>query len=124
MPHDAKSILTEARALIADPEHWTQESLAIQDTGAETTPTSEFAYAWCALGALQRVSDDDDDNTPRVSAADMLADAASQILNGRNCVTKGNPIVQLNDDEHGVFDTPEETHAAVIRAFDLAISAA
>jgi len=47
--------LKAARALIADPSHWTQGALARNARGNRVRPWSEHAVRWCAEGASIRV---------------------------------------------------------------------
>jgi hypothetical protein len=48
-------ILKAARALIEDPERWTQHEYAVKGDGSGTFSLDVDARQWCATGALQRV---------------------------------------------------------------------
>jgi hypothetical protein len=48
---DAVEVLTQARALIAEPEHWTQHRIAIYAVD-DTERILKTARAWCAWGAV------------------------------------------------------------------------
>ncbi len=47
-------LLTSARNLIADPEHWTQRAFARDGFGNSIGPTADSACSWCSLGALTK----------------------------------------------------------------------
>ena len=47
--------LRAARALISNPDNWTQGKFARDWTGKETTPSATDAFCWCAVGALEKV---------------------------------------------------------------------
>ncbi len=47
--------LKAARALIEDPERWTQGAFARDAEGHSTPPCSPDAVCWCATGALRQV---------------------------------------------------------------------
>lgn len=49
-------MLRTARALITDPTHWTQHSLACDRHGCAVQPHHPSAQAFCAYGALLRIS--------------------------------------------------------------------
>jgi len=44
--------LRKARALLENPEHWTTGAFARDINGDMVTPSSGYAVAWCAEGAL------------------------------------------------------------------------
>lgn len=47
--------LIAARALIADPKHWTRKTGARDRNGAAVPPCLPEACSFCAIGALDRV---------------------------------------------------------------------
>jgi hypothetical protein len=49
-------VLTEARALIADPKHWTTRAYARGKDRIEVRPNAPEADCWCAVGALAKAS--------------------------------------------------------------------
>src|SRR5262245_33580029 len=49
-------IVARARELVSDPNHWTQGDLAVFKDGRTAEPTHPDAYAFCAVGALQRAA--------------------------------------------------------------------
>src|SRR5690349_9172155 len=53
-----KEVLIQARELIADPERWTQGTVARIKYGEDRMPTDEDACQFCAIGALARVAPD------------------------------------------------------------------
>lgn len=117
-----KQILKEARALITDPEHWTQGDHAIENTGASIDPLNEAAYAWCADGALCRVLNRQPEfingYAPYKMACAALDAALARVvpLDG-----KSTSLVALNDAEIEGIETAEACHAAVLSVFDDAI---
>jgi hypothetical protein len=56
MPMDAmtRQILEQARALLTDPDRWTQRSAARTATGMVCDTKSRQAVCWCAVGAIDR----------------------------------------------------------------------
>jgi hypothetical protein len=107
--------LRAARALIADPKHWTKGVLAkpSKHAGYACSPTDERAGAWCAIGALARV-----DGPYEVEALITLAtagfpdgDTISSAMRARDY------IVEFNDDDG-------RRHRDIMRLFDRAIARA
>jgi hypothetical protein len=49
-----KQVLITARALIADPTHWTRSFLACNAAGRPVHWCDPSATAWCAMGAIYR----------------------------------------------------------------------
>lgn len=98
-------ILRAARALIADPLHWTTASMARDERGVPTYPRSRHAVCWCALGALaqQHYS-----LTTANAENEALCVAALELFGTR-------AIGSIND-RHG--------HAAVLAVYDAAIAKA
>lgn len=93
-------VLQKARDLIADESRWTHGYFARDEHGFEVEAIEPSACKWCAIGAVYRVLDFDDDGgmAPMPEAAYALP---------RN-------IVDIND---------RGDHAAVLAAFDEAIAA-
>lgn len=120
MDRAVTDVLKEARALISDPEHWTQGSAAIENTGAECLPTDPDAYAFCGLGAILHVLGVSEEDDLTRAAHARLCEALWEIeprLPGYH-----KHFVDLNDDAFGLFEGGlEDNHAAVLRAFDAAI---
>ena len=94
-------VLKAARALIADPERWTQAAFARTEQGKVVKPWSPSASCWCATGALWKV----------VGATEerLFADAKDALYFG----TYQRHIAEANDDND---------HAYIIRRFDKAIA--
>lgn len=115
-----REVLIAARALIADPEHWTQSAYAIENTGSEVYPQESNAYAFCSVGALVRVSGAylDDDGRMHTNVvydechADLSRSAQSLFGNGN--------VVAINDGE--MSDDPARAHKDVLAMFDKAIA--
>ena len=53
-----KQVLINARALIADPAHWTSRSLARTADGHHVDWYDHSATKWCAVGAIYRAAYD------------------------------------------------------------------
>ena len=101
-PHQ---LLIEARALIADPKHWTQETLARDVHGNElSNPASGRAVCWCAHGAIDKVSLDRAPYGVIMTAKVRLERFAHE----RDYAS----LADMND---------RGDHALVLRAFDTAI---
>jgi hypothetical protein len=115
-----KDILIAARAKIASPDTWTQHVLA-RDTNDNSHPDSHSyakyihweglngrdpqACKFCAVGAVQAVTTDD--NTEFYRVRNALDKAAKQLFGTHN-------IAEVNDGDHG--------HAAVLQCYDHAIN--
>ena len=53
-----KQVLINARALIADPAHWTRSVLACTAAGNAVAWHDPSAAKWCAIGAIYRAAYD------------------------------------------------------------------
>ncbi len=91
-----KELLEEARAKIAEPEHWCKDAYW-RDTRGEPTPVN-VAVSYCAMGAL-------------LSQQTYDLGRASQLL--AECAERD--IVEFNDDE-------KTTHVQILAVFDCAIA--
>lgn len=121
---NTKQALSQARALIENPEHWTQGEAAIENTGAACSPHSLDAYAFCASGAMQRAAGD---THVRLLCVRAMTLAAHTLFPGVNSAV---PFIGINDGDYGIPDdvtTDAEfeaaAHANILRLFDHAISA-
>src|SRR5713226_9583605 len=54
-----RQVLTEAWQKISDRNHWVQGMSARDKRGNQVSVTDTSAIAWCAIGALEVVVDDD-----------------------------------------------------------------
>ncbi len=50
-------VLLAARELLAAPNGWTKEAFARTKKGSATSPMSRMATCFCALGAIERITD-------------------------------------------------------------------
>ena len=98
-------VLKEARELIADEKRWCRGFLAIDASGRRVDSLSKKAAQWCALGALERATNKN--SHMELGAFTSLMDCTLGLF-GRSIVTVNN--------EYG--------HAAIMKAFDCAISKA
>ena len=104
--------LIAARQLITDPTHWTQSTSARDRVGREVHPTSPNACQWCGSGAITRTALP----TTSTSAHHAVAEAARELFGI-------GAIPHLNDrGAHMSNQLKQESHAAVLMAFDLAIA--
>jgi hypothetical protein len=55
-----KDIILKAIALIENPDAWTQGVSAQDSTGLSVPATATEACRWCTLGAIDKVTGDDD----------------------------------------------------------------
>ena len=53
-----KQVLINARALIADPQQWTSDTLARTTSGYHVDWHDHSATKWCAMGAIYRAAYD------------------------------------------------------------------
>jgi len=114
-------VLIAARALIADPAHWTQGAYARQTDqfGDFAEVLSPDAKCFCALGALSRAAGIDDplrvDEAPEYR---LLQNAVGKLTNGR-C----HYIPTVND---GYARLPGDLtpHEGVLKMYDMAIEEA
>lgn len=91
------SILTDARAVIADEEHWTQGRSARDAHGVLVSPQSDKARRWCMSGAMIKAGTTGDDSSEWGALK-------------RQCAG----VVPIFNDTH--------THEEVLAAFDRAIA--
>jgi len=103
-----KQVLINARALIADPAHWTRRTLACTAAGQPVAWYDHSATKWCATGAIYR------------GAYDLVGDPNEAARIGHLVVKSVSPrrwlpVTSIND----VLG-----HAAVLAAFDKALEAA
>lgn len=109
-----RELLTLAKSYIADPEHWCQGVMAMENTEAECPSHSPSAYAFCTLGAIHRACYADGQNTDdELSTLYRLIDTACAHVtpNWRS----GFNVADWND-------AGDRKHSEVMAAFDLAIS--
>jgi hypothetical protein len=110
-------ILIAARAIIADPERWTQGHLARDANGQLAEPNEAAACSFCAYGAALRAAIDLrlDEREGRLigSLLDSAARKVKTEIPGANGSLR--PIAYLND-KFG-----EESRTLVLAAYDIAI---
>ncbi len=94
--------LRAARELIADPEHWCQDVLALSRTGRSVAPAGRAAVAWCAVGALRSAT----------GRQPLAAEHFAEAFRALDRVAGERDVATLND---------ECDHAAVMTMFDRAI---
>jgi hypothetical protein len=106
-----RQVLINARALIAEPSHWTTGTLACNAEGHPVAWHDGSARKWCAQGAIYR------------AAYDLIADQNKALRLGNEVVRRicsswwlsGTKLPAIND---------MKGHAAVLAAFDKALQAA
>ena len=105
-----KQVLINARALIADPAHWTRGTLACTANGRRVEWHDQSATKWCAMGAIYR------------AAYDLVGDQKEATRIGNEVAKSVCPTRWLRGDLAGMNDT--RGHAAVLAVFDQALQAA
>ena len=100
-------LLTKAKAVIADPKHWTQDVYAKDAKGQSTGPSTPDAVCWCSLGALHAVAHEENTYNTRFAATRYLARVSAEC--GYSDVS------DFNDNS---------SHETVMRAWDKAIKLA
>ena len=105
-----KEILQKARAILDDPNHWTQNWFARDENGFGVSPLDATACAFCTIGAIQK-------------SAGSLTDIAQPIR--QLALAAGCPMIAM--------DTPKmrqwintfndhHSHTEILEVFDAAIS--
>ena len=100
-------LLIKAKAVIADPKHWTQDVYAKDAKGHHTGPSTPDAVCWCSVGALDKVAHEENAYSTHLTTAGYL-DVVSD-----ECGYSGIP--DFNDNS---------SHEAVMKAWDKAIKLA
>ena len=100
-------LLTKAKAVIADPKHWTQGWYAKDAEGQPVGPRKSYAVCWCSLGAFGKVAHEENTYSTHSTTAGYLDVVA---------------------DEYGYSGIPDfndnSSHETVMRAWDKAIKLA
>ena len=100
-------LLIKAKAVIADPKHWTQDWYAKDAEGQPVGPRKSYAVCWCSLGAFGKVAHEENTYAARFAAAGYL---------------------DVVVDEYGYSDVSDfndnSSHETVMRAWDKAIKLA
>ena len=100
-------LLIKAKAVIADPKHWTQGSYAKDAEGQASAPCAPDTVCWCSIGALNKVTHEEHTYDARFAATKYLA---------------------VVSDECGYIGIPDfndsSSHEAVMKAWDKAIKLA
>lgn len=104
------TILKNARALIADEDHWTTGILATDRNGKCVPDYSDAACKFCAIGAMRRAAFAAGVSNARSNVANS-AYAALAAIRGTGFDTPG--FATIND---------REGHAAVLHALDTVIA--
>ena len=121
----AKEILEGARALLADPDRWTQKATARADNGRQVRPSDPAAVCWCMGGALAVVTLkalwEHERGSPEWKVMEESWERAIELVNVSSNTISGNSdrfgMIALNDDSR-------TEHGHVLQALDLAIARA
>ena len=105
-----KQVLINARALIADPEHWTTGALACAADGHQVEWHDHSATKWCAMGAIYR------------AAYNLVGDPREATRIGNEVAKSVCPMRWFRGSLHTINDA--RGHAAVLAVFDKALQAA
>ena len=106
-----KQVLINARALIADPAHWTSGTLACTANGWPVAWDDRSASKWCAQGAIYR------------AASDLLGDQKEATRIGNEVANNICPRRWLSRPPLPILND-KQGHAAVLAVFDKALEAA
>ena len=104
-----KQMLINARALIADPNHWTRSFLACNAAGHPVHWCDPSATKWCALGAIYRGAYE------LVGDRDEAARIATKVAKSISPLWLCQGLMIMND---------TRGHAAILARFDRAMAAA
>ena len=104
-----KQVLINARALIADPAHWTRSFLACNAAGHPVHWCDPSATTWCAMGAIYRGAYEIVGN--KKEATRIGREVARRVASIWFCRS----LIVLND---------VRGHAAVLAKFDRVLAAA
>ncbi|WP_316196635.1 hypothetical protein [Bradyrhizobium sp. SZCCHNS3053] len=119
-------LLTDARAIIEDKSHWTQEAHARRANGDAVFADDPGAVCFCADGAMRRAAG----TTTNAKTGKLIHDDAdSQYMSARNYmhvaalrVSGRAAYMGIND---GDFDVPGmDPHTAILAVFSAAIDRA
>ena len=102
-----RQILINARALIADPAHWSSGMLARAADGGHVDPCDPSATNWCAVGAIHR------------AAYDLVGDRDQAIRIGNDVAKTICPRRWFFGGVEAINDI--RGHAAVLSVFDQAL---
>jgi hypothetical protein len=105
-----KQVLINARALIADPAHWTRGVLACNANGRKVQWHDQSATKWCAMGAIYR------------AAYDIVRDPQEATRIGNELAKNACPNRWFRGGLPSIND--RRGHAAVLKLFDKALQAA
>ena len=100
-------LLIKAKAVIADPKHWTQDWYARDAEGQDMDACNPDAVCWSSVGAFEKVAYEEDTYSTLFAAMGYLAKVADECGYSR--------IIDFNDNS---------SHEAVMKAWDKAIKLA
>ncbi len=105
-----KQVLINARALIADPAHWTRGTLACTANGRRVEWHDQSATKWCAMGAIYR------------AAYDLVGNPQEATRIGNEVAKNVSPTRWFRGGLPAINDM--RGHAAVLKVFDKALQPA
>jgi hypothetical protein len=105
-----KQVLINARALIADPAHWTRGTIARTANGRKVEWHDQSATKWCAMGAMYR------------AAYDLVGDQKQAVRIGNDLANSIRPRRWLRGGLPLINDA--RGHTVVLAVFDKALQAA
>ena len=104
-----KQVLINARALIADPNHWTRSFFACTEAGQPVSWYASSAAKWCAMGAIYRGAYE------LVGDRDEAARIGTKVAKSISPLWLCSGLMMMND---------ARGHAAILARFDKALAAA
>ena len=105
-----KQVLINARALIADPAHWTRRTIARTANGRKVEWHDQSATKWCAMGAMYR------------AAYDLVGDQKQAVRIGNDLANSIRPRRWLRGGLPLINDV--RGHTVVLAVFDKTLAAA
>jgi hypothetical protein len=115
---DLITLLKRARETIADPKHWVQRFMALDEDGNNRPAHSDKAVCWCSVGAVRHAAtklawgDFWQANAVAELAKTLEVEVADQGWDTK-CVMPQGLVTTFND---------ERTHADVLAVFDKTIA--
>jgi hypothetical protein len=120
MTNAVSEVLSAARELIADPEHWTQGTYAIENTGNEVYPDESNAYAFCSAGALAKASGTTFNEAGDMQPTQLYDTAYFELKRAALALFGTDSVTSVNDGE--LKTDPETAHPDVLAMFEKAIA--
>lgn len=127
---DIYEVLTKAREVITDPDHWDTGALAYNVDDIDVHPNSPEAVKWCAMGAVAKVMDRDGEQVVKADYDEVSDPELIKVMTHLKKYTPGIPEedsafyrrIYVFNDNLGGFRNTDDPHQDVLDAFDKAIA--